>query len=181
MNATDQPDMNKLPRVLDYWATADPEIAQFARLLIDDGCRVLEAWGPEQMAVWHLELQRGDWIVQFHSERGFPESAQVVRYTDPSPHWDNYRPMRLAIFAWARANGVPFRLDDPDDFEHDLVAHGRDVLDWLNEGHDELLERVYGAWYAYQLARRRLDGEALRALQANAITAMEAAVAGSLA
>lgn len=142
---------------------------------------MLEAWGPEQMAVWHLELQRGDWIVQFHSERGFPESAKVVRSTDPSPHWDDYRPMGLAIFAWARANGLPMRLDDPDDFVHDLATHGRDVLDWLNEGHDEVLERVFGAWHAYQLARHPLDGEALRALQASAVIAMEASVAGRVA
>lgn len=178
MTAREQPDANTLHRVLDYWATADPEIAQFARLLIDDDCRVLEAWGPEQMAVWHLELQRGNWIVQFHSERGAPEWARVVRATDPSPHWDNYRHMGLAIFAWARANAVPMRFDHPDDLEHDLMAHGRKVLDWLNDGHEEVLERVYGAWYAYQLARHRLGGEAVRALQANAVIAMEAAVVG---
>ncbi|GAB3122558.1 hypothetical protein [Glaciibacter psychrotolerans] len=179
MTAADPPDLNNVPNVLDYFATQEPEIAQFAQLLLTDGGNVLAAWGPVQMAVWHLDVQRGDWIVRFHSERGFVEWVTVARAASPSPQWDDFRPIGLSIFIWARANGVPFRLDEPDDIDHDLVAHGRDALDWLSEGHDESFEQVYQAWIGYRHARGGRDGDAVRSLQAHVLATMEAAAGDS--
>lgn len=178
MNASDPPDLNHVRTVLEYLATTEPEVVDFARLLLDDGGRVLEAWGPQQMAVWRLVVQRGAWQVRFHSERGYAEGASIARSTNPPPRFDDHRSIGLAIFAWARANGVPFRLAEPDNFDHGLVAHGRDALDWLNQGHDEDLERVFRAWYAYRSALGRRDGEALRALKVGSVRAMEDAAAG---
>ncbi|MFK3670565.1 hypothetical protein ACI2IX_10360 [Leifsonia aquatica] len=159
---------------LDYYAQQRPEEARFARLLLDDGGRVVSAWGPEQMAVWHLEVQRGDMLVMFHSERGYAEWPRVVRSAVHRPHWDEYRPIGLGVFAWARAHGVPFRLDDPDDVDHDLVAHGRDALDWLDRGGDAPLQRVYQAWLGDRLTRGAGDASRPRS---HAVAAMEAAAA----
>jgi len=178
MTATDTPDLAHVAVFLDYLASKQPEAAQFAHLLLDDGAAVLDIWGPQQMDVWHLDLRRGDWIVRFHIERGIAEWARVARAMVPPLPWDSYQWIGLAIFAWARATGVPFRLTDPDDIWHDLEAHGRAALDWLNEGNHQTLDRVDAVWMGYQRARLGLQNTTiLNGLQVEWVTAMEAAVA----
>lgn len=173
-----QPDLENVPSVIEYVSRQQPEVAQFAQLLLGDGGRVLTSWGPKQMAVWHLEIQRGNWVVLLRSERGFTDPATVARaVNDSSPSLNDYFHMGLAVFAWARATGVPFRLDEPDDFDHDLVECGCHALDWLNEGNGDALDRVYGAWIEYRHNYWGLEGEALRTLQADSVAAMEDAAA----
>lgn len=173
-----QPDLENVPSVIEYVSRQQPEVAQFAQLLLDDGGRVLTSWGPKQMAVWHLEIQRGNWVVLLRSERGFTDPATVARaVNDSSPSFNDYFHMGLAVFAWARANEVPFRLDEPDDFDHDLVEYGRHALDWLAEGNGDALDRVYGAWIEYRHNYWGLEDEALRTLQAESVSAMEDAAA----
>jgi len=175
VTTADPPAADAVAAFLDDYAQQRLEAARFARLLLDDGSRVVSACGPEQMAVWHLEVQRGGMLVMFHSERGYAEWPRIVRSSVPGPHWDEYRPIGLAVFAWARAHGVPFRLDGPDDFDHDLEAYGRDALDWLDRVGDAPLQRVYQAWIDDRLARGARDESRQRS---HAVAAMEAAAGG---
>jgi hypothetical protein len=169
--------LTNLPRFLDHLAPRDAEAAEFARLILDDGWAVRSFWGPEQMDVWELDLGRGDWFVQFRIERGFSDGIRVARADGDRPPLDDFRSLGFAVFAWARANRVPFRLDSPDDVNHDLVAHGRAALDWLNEEHGGTFDRVWAAWYAYRRDFGRLKGEALLLARTAALAAMEDAAA----
>jgi len=146
---TDQPYLTNLPRFLEHLAPRDPESAQLAQLLLDNGWTVRGFWGPEQMDVWQLDLARHGLLVQFRIERGFAEWPRVVEALDP-PHLDDYRPLGLAILAWARATGVPFRLDHPDDFQHDLVEHAPDALEWVSREGSRRFDRVYAAWREFR-------------------------------
>jgi hypothetical protein len=170
-------DVTNLPRFLDHLASRDEQATEFARLLLDDEWAVSSFWGPEQMDVWELVLRRGGWFVQFRIERGFSEGVRVARADGDLPLLDDYRSLGLAVFAWARAHRVPFRLGSPDDVNHDLVAHGRAALDWLREGHGGTLDRVSAAWYRYRLVRAGLEGEALVLARAAGVAAMEDAAA----
>lgn len=181
MTAATGPDLTNLPRFLDHLSTRDAEAAQFARLLLtEDQWQIRGFWGPEQMDVWQLDLERGDWFVQFRIERGISEGVRTVRSADTAPRLNDYRNIGYAIFAWARAKGVPFRLDDPDDVAHDIVAHGRTALDWLASGHHAAFERVAAAADEYRSARwtSRGRGGDLLAAQTAGIAAMEAAAVG---
>lgn len=182
MTETDRSDSTSdsriVPKLLDYLATIAPETAAFAQLLIDDGGAVRSAWGPEQMAVWDLVIRRGNWLVRFHCERGIADQVAVARATNPLPRFDDYGPIGLAIFVWARAARKPFRLSIPVDFDHDLVDYGRAALDWLDEGHEETLQRVSRVYRESLNGNYRLDADAHPALQLATIAAMEAAVAG---
>ncbi|MFS0853483.1 hypothetical protein [Microbacterium sp. 179-I 3D4 NHS] len=162
--------------MIEYLGEQRPDAARFARLLLDDGGTVITSWGPVQMAVWHLEVRRGEWIVEFHSERGFTEPPAIGRVTGSETVSRGHRPLGLAVFAWARATGVPFRLDTPDDFDHDLVEHGRDALDWLDAGDGAVLDRVHEVWREYRRACAGLDGEQLALLRAEGVGDMEKAV-----
>ena len=176
MPSASAPDLTNLPRFLDHLAERDPQAADFARLLLDDGAwRISGFWGPEQMDVWELDLQRGEWFVQFRIERGIAEGVRVARGSGARPPLDAFRAIGFATFAWARANAVPFRLDDPGDVQHDIVAHGRAALDWLADGHHPAFERVTDAALATWLERRTETGETLRTTQAKTVAAMEAA------
>jgi hypothetical protein len=183
------PDLANLPRFLEHLAERDPNGAQFARALLDDGGVVRVFWGPLQMDVWQLEIQRGDWLVMFRVERGFAEPARVARASSDQRRLDDYRSLDFAIFAWARATGAPFTLETPEDIgKADVLTHGRAAVDWLNEGHGDALERVFGAWVTYQRAAsglRRGDSgsadERARTVRAQGVAAMEAAARGGAA
>jgi len=130
-------DEDDVDRVLAFFDRHQPEEARFARSLLDRGGSVIEAWGPEQMAVSHLVIRYGTWEIMLHTERGYRESLRIAhRVAPPDPAWNEFRPFGLAILAWARAHGAPVRLDGPTDLDHDLVAYGLDTLDWLESGNE---------------------------------------------
>lgn len=178
VTAPSAPDLTNLPRFLDHLAERDAEAAACARLLLDEDWNVRGFWGPQQMDVWQLDLQRGDWLVQFRIERGFAEGVMIARSADSLPRLDAYRSLGFAIFAWARTHGVPFRLEEPRDVEHDFVTHGVAALTWLGEGHDEVFERVAAIAHDFSISSLRLEGAALVAARAAGVAAMEAAAAG---
>lgn len=171
---TAAPDLGNLPRFLDHLTERDADAAQLARHLLADGAEVLVFWGPQQMDVWHLEVRRGRWIVLFRIERGIAEWARMGLVTDPPLDWDDYRPVGLAVLAWARAHGVPFRLEGPDDLNHDLATHGRAALDWLGDGRSHLFDRLCAAWIDYRHTRvARTDASAMRSVRAKGLATLE--------
>ncbi|WP_134321697.1 hypothetical protein [Cumulibacter soli] len=142
----DEPDECAVGRVLEYLAENKPDAAQFARSLLNRGGLVIEAFGPVQMAVHHLRIQYKNWYVVFHGERGRVEAVALRRATARRTAAENYWPIGLAVLAWARSQGVPFRLDRLESLDHDLAAHGIDALDWLDDGNEPVLERLYAVW-----------------------------------
>ncbi len=140
--------LRDVERVLAYFVEKQPEEVQLIRTLMGRGSPVIEAFGPVQMAVYGLTVQHGGWDVIMHSERGFPDWVVIRRTNSSLPPGDGFRPLGLAVFAWARAHGAPFRLTSPTDFDHELAAYGPDALDWLESGHEESLERLYRVWVA---------------------------------
>ncbi|WP_291041204.1 hypothetical protein [Herbiconiux sp.] len=173
------PDLGNLPRFLDHLAERDDDAARLARQLLADGGEVLVFWGPQQMDVWHLEVRRGRWIVLFRIERGMAEWPRMGLVADPPVSWDDYRPVGLAVLAWARANDVPFDLDGPDDLHHDLASHGPAALDWLGDGRVQVFDRLCAAWMDYRHARVARAGEGAReSVRAEGLAALERAAAG---
>lgn len=176
------PDLTNLPRFLEHLEQRDAAAAQFARQLIDAGGIIPVFWGPEQMDVWELRVQRGQMIARFGVERGVSDSVLIAR-AGARASSNDLRPMRLAVFAWARANDIPFRVDDPDKLDVDLKSDGFDALDWVGDGHDADVERVRRAWLEYRQQADRLQGRTrgrpdesdLEAVKAAGIAAIEAA------
>ena len=177
-------DLANLPRFLEHLEQRDAEAARFARQLIDAGGAIRVFWGPQQMDVWELRVQRRQMIVRFGVERGYSDGVLIARAGVPATWNDNaLRPMRLAVLAWARANNIPFRLDDPDDLDVDLTSDGFAALDWVGDGHDEEVERVQTAWREYRQqagelrgrTRGRPDQSDVQAVKAAGIAAIEAA------
>jgi hypothetical protein len=154
---------------------ADPEVAQLVQLILDDDGVVQSLSSPGHEDVWRLEMLRGDWLVLFRIQNGIVDSPRVRCASVHVSTCDESRPLGLAIFAWARAQGVAFRLDDPEDINHDLVNHGRAAIDWLSTGQGPALERVYCAWLTYRYASARLEGSVLWASLAHTVDAMETA------
>ncbi|WP_420111497.1 hypothetical protein [Pseudactinotalea sp.] len=138
-------DDGDVDRVLAYVMEARPDTGELARSLLERGGLVIEAWGPLQMAVYHLEVRRGNWEVMFHSERGHVEAASFRRAGPPTR--EKCRPIGLAVLAWARSHDVTFRLETLADLDQDLAAHGADALDWLDAGNEPVVERLYQAWW----------------------------------
>ncbi|TFW00188.1 hypothetical protein [Orlajensenia leifsoniae] len=176
------PDLTNLPRFLEHLEQRDAVAAWFARRLVDAGGTVRVFWGPQQMDVWELRVQRGQMIVRFGVERGYSDGVMIAR-ADAHASWNDLRPMRLAVLAWARANGIPLRLSDPEDLDVDLTSVGIVALDWVGAGHDTEVERVWRAWHEYRQqvdllqgrTRGRPDGSDLAAVKAAGIAALEAA------
>ena len=179
MNA--QPDVDALSRFLAHLAERDAEAAAFARQLLDAGAVVRSIWGPVQMDVWDLQLLRGDMVVRFGIERGFSDGVLVGR-ADAGAR-PALRPISLVVFAWARANGIPLPVDDPDHLEVDLATQGIAAADWVGAGHEDAVERVYAAWLDHQRKRDLLQGRTrgrpaesdVKALHATGVAALEAA------
>ena len=176
------PDLTNLPRFLEHLEQRDAPAAQFARQLIDTGGVVREFWGPEQMDAWELRVQRGQMIVRFGVERGYSDGVLIAR-AGARALWNDLRPIRLAVLAWARANDIPFRLDDPGDLDVDLESDGFSALDWVGGGHDAEVERVWRALHEYrqqvdrlqERTRGRPDEPALAAVKAAGLVAIEGA------
>ncbi len=177
-------DLANLPRFLEHLEQRDAEAARFARQLIDAGGAIRVFWGPQQMDVWELRVQRGQMIVRFGVERGYSDGVLIARAGIPASWNDNaLRQMRLAVFVWARANDIPFCLDDPDDLDVDLKSDGFAALDWVGDGHDADVERVERAWRQYRQQVDRLRGRTrgrpeesdVQAVKAAGIAAIEAA------
>ncbi len=164
-------------RVIEFFALTQPEEEKLARSLLHRGGRVIDAWGPLQMAVWHLVVQYKNWFLVLHSERGFGDLAIITPATNSRNYWAHARPIGLAIFVWARANGVSYRLDTSDDIEHDLSAYGGDALDWLVGERVQILRRVHEVWLEGKHSNRRLQGDALKESHAATIVDMEEAAA----
>lgn len=153
----------------------NPEVAQFAQQLLNGGGVVRVFTDPESTGAGLLGIQCGEWLVTFRTEHGV---TQWPRVCPPSSHGrarNCCRPLGLAIFAWARAHAVPFRLEDPEDLNHDLATLGRAALNWLNDGHGPVLERVHSAWLVYWFIPARLSGAALQKTLERNVRAMNAA------
>lgn len=171
----DDLDLTNLPRFLDHLEPRSAEAARLARGLLDDGWAVKTFWGPQQMDVWQLDLLRGGVLVQFRIERGIADGIRVARDSDAPPRLDDYYPIGLAVFVWARIHDKPYRLDHPDDIAHDLEEYGPPALRWLEEYEGTAVDRVYDAWITFHratYAQRTADPEQLRA---DGLRAMEAA------
>jgi hypothetical protein len=175
-----EPDLAGLPLFITHLENSDPEVAQFVQLLLEDEGVVQDFHNPGNTDVGHLEILRGDWLVLFRLEHGVAHRPRVGDATVYRATWDECRPLGLAIFAWARAHAVPFRLDDPEDFNHDLVPHGRAALDWLAAGHGVVLERVHSAWLVYRNAPACLQGQEMWASLTQSVTAMNTAAGSPL-
>ena len=177
MTDVPEPDLTNLPRFFDHLAPRDSEAAQLARHLLAAGWGVRVFWGPEQMDVWQLTVQRGEWFVRFGVERGRSDGVLVGRSDATVPGWNESTSLGYAIFAWARAHEVPFPLDHPGDVRHAIAEYGPAALDWLAEGNASALERVSSI--AYDFARsahvQRLRGDERRAAERETVAAMEAA------
>ena len=177
--------LDALPEFLAHLEARDADAAAFARHLLDAGAVVRSLWGPVQMDVRELTLQRGDMIVRFGVERGFSDGVLIGRADAGDDA--NLRPIALAVFAWARANGIPLQLDDPDRIEADLIAVGIAAIDWVGAGNDDIVTRVRGAWLEHRRRLDRLQGRTrgrpdaaeLRALNAEGVAALEAAAAAT--
>lgn len=176
-----QPDIDlaNLPRFLDHLGHSgrDAEAAAFARLLLDEGCRVEVFWGPLQMDVWQLTVSRGRRWVTFRVERGFAEAVRVGAPAEPD---EAFIPLRLAVLGWARSTRVDFPLDDPESLSGDLLAHGTRALDWLDAGNDETLARIWAAWRRYRrgdFREARRDPERRRRIKAEGLRMVEEAAA----
>ncbi|MEL4317446.1 hypothetical protein WJX64_00360 [Leifsonia sp. YIM 134122] len=176
------PDLANLPRFLEHLEQRDAVAARFARQLIDAGGTVRVFWGPQQMDAWELRVQRDQMIVRFGVERGYSDGVMIAR-GGTHASWNDLRPMRLALLAWARANDIPFRLGDPEDLDIDLKSDGLAALDWVGGGHDLEVERVWRAWqeHCQQVdrlrgrTRGRPDESDLAAVKAAGLAAIEAA------
>jgi hypothetical protein len=170
------PGTTDLRRILAHLAEDGSEAARFAGLLLRDRGTVHRIDAPAERDVWDLEIQRGDCLVIFRAEGALTLQPHVVHSTDSAQGPAGPCPVGLAVFTWARAHGVPFRLDDPEDFDHDLLAHGREALDWIGqaEGGDRL-DRVHSTWLAYRNAPARLEATPLWTLLARTVDAMNAA------
>ena len=174
-------DLHTVTRFLDHLAERDAKAAAFARQLLDAGAVVRSIWGPVQMDVWDLQLLRGGMIVRFGIERGFSDGVLVGR-ADPEVQ-PTLHPISLVVFAWARANGIPLPVDDPNRIEVDLSTQGIAAVEWIGAGHDDAVEQVRAAWLEYQRKRDRLQGRMrgrpadaeLSALHAAGVAALEAA------
>ncbi|MCR2791660.1 hypothetical protein NQ156_01120 [Microbacterium sp. zg.Y625] len=175
------PDLDALAGFLEHLDPRDAAAAAFARHLLDAGAVVRSLWGPVQMDVRGLSVQRGDMIVRFGVERGFSDGVLIGR-ADAADE-SGLRPIALAVFAWARANGIPLQLDDPDGIEVDLVTVGIPALDWVGAGNDDAVHRVHRAWFEHRRRLDRLQGRTrgrpsdvdLRAVIADGVAALEAA------
>lgn len=178
----DAADLTNLPRFLEHLGSIDQMAADLAGILLDAGGTVRTFWGPEQMDVWELRVQRGEMIARFGVERGYSDGIRIAPAATPVD-WGGLRSFHCAIIAWACANSIPLRLDDPDDVRIDLAKHGLSVLDWVGDGHDADVDRVHDAWMNYRSELNRLGNRAhgyplkshLSAARAEAIAAMEAA------
>lgn len=176
------PDLANLPRFLEHLEQRDAVASRFARQLVGAGGVVRVFWGPQQMDVWELRVQQGQMIVRFGVERGYSDGVMIAR-AGAHASWNDLRPMRLAVFAWARANDIPFGLSDPEDLDVDLTSDGFAVLDWVDGGHEAEVERVWRAWQDYRQqvdrlwwgTRGRPDESDLAAVKAAGIAAIEAA------
>jgi hypothetical protein len=177
-------DLTNVPRFLAHLEPRDAEAAALARALLDAGHPVVEFWGPEQMDVWRLKIRSGEAVVRFGIERGFSDGVAVARDTE-SIKYDDFIPAGLVIFAWARALAVPFTMTDLEPGKVPLLPHGLWAIRWAGAGHLGTVERVYGAWWGSHWMktipgpRPRVDEAARRALIAEGLAAMEAAVKSS--
>ncbi|MFJ4160668.1 hypothetical protein [Microbacterium testaceum] len=177
-------DLTNLQRFLAHLEPRDDEAAALARALLDAGHPVVEFWGPEQMDVWRLKIRSGEAVVRFGIERGFSDGVAVARDTE-SIAYDAFIPAGLVIFAWARALAVSFTMTDLEPGKVPLLPHGLWAIRWAGAGHLDTAERVYRAWWDSHWMktipgpRPRVDEAARRALIAEGLAAMEAAVNSS--
>lgn len=166
-------DLSNLPRFLDHLEERDAGSARFARQLIDAGGVVRVLWGPLQMDVWEVRVQRGEMIARFGVERGFSDGV-LIGPAGPSTRMDLLS-MRLALTAWAGATGVPFQVEDPDEFALDLASNGIAALDWVGAGNEARVTRVTQAWFDYRAQLERLMARTRRRPAESDLQAVRAA------
>ena|GEM_PF-3094970 len=97
----------------------EPGFAEQVLLLLSRGFGVVDAWGPVQMSVCGVVLERESLAVRFDSERGM--TSVMLEY-------HGYRVYQLdATLAWARSAGAAGRERVPGYFPggYHLVALGR--------------------------------------------------------
>lgn len=172
-------DADDSTRVLDYFDETQPDAAGFARALIARGGTITELWGPLQMSVWNLVIERGAWRVTLHSERGFGDWPVVSARTEADPREARRYPAGLVVFVWARAHEVPFRVDRVEGFNHDLAAHGCDAMDWLDSAGPGMLDGAYAEWARQPHISTELPADAQAEMWAAAGAAMDAAIDGA--
>lgn len=147
-------DLTNLPRFLVHLRKRDAGLSDFVRQLLDAQWEAIEFWGPEQMDVWRLALRSGNRVLQFGIERGFVDGV-LLGSADGDE--SEFRPLSYAMLGWARSCGTDIPLDDPDNFHPDIASHGWAVLDWLDAGNDETVERISSAWKDYWKQRYGTD------------------------
>jgi hypothetical protein len=122
--------------------TIEAELRPLAHELLAAGFEVVDAWGPVQMAVASLLLERDGTRVLFEAERGF---SSVLLTRDGRSTW-----LGAALAAWARCPGTDGRPHAADltlwsqisTFSWDMRVHrgaglaqqatyGMAVCDWL--------------------------------------------------
>lgn len=170
-------------KMIEYLADQRPDTARFADQLLEDGNPIVEVIGPVQMGVWHLVIQCGHWQVAFHCERGMVERARIKKSDATRPTWHDDVDVSLAILAWARATGSPYRLDLFDRFDYrarlhadlGLVEYGRQTVAWLNQGNEEAFARVVAVWRDYIHACGQTARDARAALAEDTLRRMEGA------
>jgi len=124
---------------------------QLAREMLGERFEVVEAWGPVQMAVAHLELARDGQHVEWHTERGFADAVRVRDAATPALEVA----LAVATIAWARstdARGMPRgpEVEVPRgvaDADAVVRSNWRAVLDWLPTADHPRIERIADAWW----------------------------------
>lgn len=122
------------------------ELGLLARELIGAGFRVVDAWGPVQMAVAQLLLERDGTRVLFDTERGV---ADVVLERD-----GRRTDFGTAVAAWACSPGSDGRPHDADFLPWgltpasadlraaQLAAYGVAVCEWFSEADPGVIDFV---------------------------------------
>ena len=171
-------DLTNLPRFLAHLGERDAGLSKFVRELLDAEWEVIEFWGPEQMDVWSLSLRSGRRVLRFGIERGIVDGVLLGSVDGQTA---GFRPLSYAVLGWARSCGAAVPLDDPDAFRPDTAAHGWAVLDWLDAGNDEMVDRISSAWKTYWEQRhgpdQHLGDEWLAETKARGIRLIENAAA----
>lgn len=131
---------------LKHLESRDPHAAELARKLLKKRWELRTLWGPEQMDVWRLELEKDGWIVAFGIERGMSDGAMVARVPTDEETAPEFRQLTAAVIGWARATGADVPLTDPHWQALTLLVHGYEGLEWLQAGNDEAFVRISEAW-----------------------------------
>ncbi|NRQ51374.1 hypothetical protein [Aeromicrobium stalagmiti] len=114
--------------------TLDHEGQLLAQHLLASGFRTVSAWGPVQMAVAHLRLQRGDLVVDLDTERGV--TAIAVRRGDLSV------PLLVANYVRSRPASTADSVELPAGWQQQFPFDRAATIEWLADAKQDAIRAV---------------------------------------